>query len=304
MRRSKHYWGERERERERFHDALFHGTESARREPREPPRGMHPPRRVSLAPARSTPPSLRDSPSSSLQHRKSFHRVVLRVKCVEIEGRKKTKAIARDAPGAGFGANTPVSLSNIHDLGAFKRFKCFFGPRTMLRCLLLLLLRALFVLGSFSFFFFFLCLELIKRSRKVPTKNNNKKKVSQSSGQQHLLVVVVVVCLWCRCLRVSGGGRYPPPPPPPRRFRRRDGDKKEKEHDEQRIKVIADKNRRPCFHHRRLHRRRAMEDATTRKKRRKTRIKRGKMTRRCRLNRRLCSRRFEKSTSTSSIRRR
>ena len=175
MRRSKHYWGERERERERFHDALFHGTESARREPREPPRGMHPPLRVSLAPARSTPPSLRDSPSSSLQHRKSFHRVVLRVKCVEIEGRKKTKAIARDAPGAGFGANTPVSLSNIHDLGAFKRFKCFFGPRTMLRCLLLLLLlRALFVLGSFSFFFFFLCLELIKRSRKVPTKNKKK----------------------------------------------------------------------------------------------------------------------------------
>ena len=51
MRRSKHYWGERERERERerSHDALFHGTESARREPREPPRGMHPPRRVSLA---------------------------------------------------------------------------------------------------------------------------------------------------------------------------------------------------------------------------------------------------------------
>lgn len=61
--------GERERERERFHDALFHGTESARREPREPPRETHPPRRVSLAPARSTPPSLRDSPSSSLQHR-------------------------------------------------------------------------------------------------------------------------------------------------------------------------------------------------------------------------------------------
>ena len=155
MRRSRHYWGERERE--RFHDALFHGTESARREPREPPRGMHPPRRVSLAPARSTPPSLRDSPSSSLQHRKSFHRVVLRVKCVEIEGRKKTKAIARDAPGAGFGANTPVSLSNIHDLGAFKRFKCFFGPRTMLRCLLL---RAL-LLGSFSFSFFLFFLFII-----------------------------------------------------------------------------------------------------------------------------------------------
>ena len=155
------------RERERFHDALFHGTESARREPREPPRGMHPPRRVSLAPARSTPPSLRDSPSSSLQHRKSFHRVVLRVKCVEIEGRKKTKAIARDAPGAGFGANTPVSLSNIHDLGAFKRFKCFFGPRTMLRCLLL---HALRFWGLFLFFSFF----FLSRGR-VPTKKTTKK---------------------------------------------------------------------------------------------------------------------------------
>ena len=162
----------RERERERFHDALFHGTESARREPREPPRGMHPPRRVSLAPARSTPPSLRDSPSSSLQHRKSFHRVVLRVKCVEIEGRKKTKAIARDAPGAGFGANTPVSLSNIHDLGAFKRFKCFFGPRTMLRCLLLLL-RAL-LLGSFSFFFLFFVSS--SRGRESQQKKATKKK--------------------------------------------------------------------------------------------------------------------------------
>ena len=167
---------ERERERERFHDALFHGTESARREPREPPRGMHPPRRVSLAPARSTPPSLRDSPSSSLQHRKSFHRVVLRVKCVEIEGRKKTKAIARDAPGAGFGANTPVSLSNIHDLGAFKRFKCFFGPRTMLRCLLLLLLRALFVLGSFSFFFSFFMSRAHQEVEKSPNKKQQKKK--------------------------------------------------------------------------------------------------------------------------------
>ena len=167
----------RERERERFHDALFHGTESARREPREPPRGMHPPRRVSLAPARSTPPSLRDSPSSSLQHRKSFHRVVLRVKCVEIEGRKKTKAIARDAPGAGFGANTPVSLSNIHDLGAFKRFKCFFGPRTMLRCLLLLLLlRKALLLGSFSFFFLFFMSRAHQEVEKSPNKKQQQKK--------------------------------------------------------------------------------------------------------------------------------
>jgi len=35
------------------------------------------------------------------------------------------------APGDGFGANTPPSLSSIQCLGAFKRFKCFFGPRAM-----------------------------------------------------------------------------------------------------------------------------------------------------------------------------
>ena len=29
----------------------------------------------------------------------------------------------------GLGANTPPSLSNIHDFGAQRRFKCFFGPR-------------------------------------------------------------------------------------------------------------------------------------------------------------------------------
>lgn len=32
-------------------------------------------------------------------------------------------------PVLGRGANTPPSLSNIHDFGAFNRFKCFFGPR-------------------------------------------------------------------------------------------------------------------------------------------------------------------------------
>jgi hypothetical protein len=46
--------------------------------------------------------------------------------------KKKSKNNKSDVPGAGFGAKTPVSLSNIHDFGAFKRFKCFFGPRTMM----------------------------------------------------------------------------------------------------------------------------------------------------------------------------
>lgn len=46
--------------------------------------------------------------------------------------KKKSKNNKNDVPGAGFGAKTPVSLSNIHDFGAFKRFKCFFGPRTMM----------------------------------------------------------------------------------------------------------------------------------------------------------------------------
>lgn len=32
-------------------------------------------------------------------------------------------------PVDGRGANTPPNLSNIHAFGAFKRFKCFFGPR-------------------------------------------------------------------------------------------------------------------------------------------------------------------------------
>lgn len=32
-------------------------------------------------------------------------------------------------PADGRGAKTPPNLSNIHDFGAFKRFKCFFGPR-------------------------------------------------------------------------------------------------------------------------------------------------------------------------------
>lgn len=32
-------------------------------------------------------------------------------------------------PGDGRGAKTPPNLSNIHDLGAAKRFKCFLGPR-------------------------------------------------------------------------------------------------------------------------------------------------------------------------------
>jgi len=35
-------------------------------------------------------------------------------------------------PVLGLGANTPPNLSNIHDLGAAKRFKCFFGPRAIL----------------------------------------------------------------------------------------------------------------------------------------------------------------------------
>lgn len=35
-------------------------------------------------------------------------------------------------PGDGRGANTPPSLSNIHDFGAAKRFKCFFGPRAFI----------------------------------------------------------------------------------------------------------------------------------------------------------------------------
>lgn len=41
-------------------------------------------------------------------------------------------------PVLGRGAYTPPSLSNIHALGAFKRFKCFFGPRactqTYMKC--------------------------------------------------------------------------------------------------------------------------------------------------------------------------
>lgn len=32
-------------------------------------------------------------------------------------------------PVDGRGANTPPNLSNIHALGACKRFKCFLGPR-------------------------------------------------------------------------------------------------------------------------------------------------------------------------------
>lgn len=32
-------------------------------------------------------------------------------------------------PVDGRGAKTPPNLSNIHAFGAFKRFKCFFGPR-------------------------------------------------------------------------------------------------------------------------------------------------------------------------------
>jgi len=31
-------------------------------------------------------------------------------------------------PVDGRGANTPPNLSNIHDLGAFKRLRCFFNP--------------------------------------------------------------------------------------------------------------------------------------------------------------------------------
>jgi hypothetical protein len=54
----------------------------------------------------------------------------LRVKKKERE--KNLNGVDDDAPGAGFGAKTPVSLSNIHDFGAFKRFKCFLGPRTMM----------------------------------------------------------------------------------------------------------------------------------------------------------------------------
>jgi hypothetical protein len=32
-------------------------------------------------------------------------------------------------PVDGRGANTPPNLSNIHALGALRRFKCFLGPR-------------------------------------------------------------------------------------------------------------------------------------------------------------------------------
>lgn len=32
-------------------------------------------------------------------------------------------------PVLGLGAKTPPNLSNIHDFGAAKRFKCFLGPR-------------------------------------------------------------------------------------------------------------------------------------------------------------------------------
>lgn len=32
-------------------------------------------------------------------------------------------------PVEGRGAKTPPNLSNIHAFGAFKRFKCFLGPR-------------------------------------------------------------------------------------------------------------------------------------------------------------------------------
>ena len=39
------------------------------------------------------------------------------------------RASSRNAPGDGFGANTPPSLSSIQCFGAFNRFKCFFGPR-------------------------------------------------------------------------------------------------------------------------------------------------------------------------------
>ena len=177
MRRSRHYWGERERERERDSTTRFFTEQKARDANLANLLAgcihldaFHSHPRVPLRRLFATPRARRCTIVSS--------RVVLRVKCVEIEGRKKTKAIARDAPGAGFGANTPVSLSNIHDLGAFKRFKCFFGPRTMLRCLLL---RAL-LLGSFSFsfFLFFLCLES-SRGRVFPRQKKTTKKKSQKS---------------------------------------------------------------------------------------------------------------------------
>ena len=109
--------------------------------------------------------------------------------------KKKKAIIKRDAPGAGFGANTPVSLSNIHDLGAFKRFKCFFGPRTMMmRCLLLLhhnindeiqLKGRRFggvLLGSFFFFFF-----LILQSRRAK-KRGLEKSQQQQKKRSRLLV--------------------------------------------------------------------------------------------------------------------
>ena len=47
--------------------------------------------------------------------------------------RRKT-TIGKDSlnlwgPVLGLGAKTPPNLSSIHDLGAAKRFRCFFGPR-------------------------------------------------------------------------------------------------------------------------------------------------------------------------------
>ena len=175
MRRSRHYWGERERERD---STTRFFTEQKARDANLANLlagcihldAFHSHPRVPLRRLFATPRARRCNIVSSRV-------VVLRVKCVEIEGRKKTKAIARDAPGAGFGANTPVSLSNIHDLGAFKRFKCFFGPRTMLRCLLL---RAL-LLGSFSFSFFLFFLSRAQEVEFSHDKKKQQKKKSQKS---------------------------------------------------------------------------------------------------------------------------
>jgi hypothetical protein len=36
-------------------------------------------------------------------------------------------------PVDGRGAKTPPNLSNIHDFGAAKRFKCFLGPRAIIQ---------------------------------------------------------------------------------------------------------------------------------------------------------------------------
>jgi len=89
--------------------------------------------------------------------------------------KKKSKNNKSDVPGAGFGAKTPVSLSNIHDFGAFKRFKCFFGPRTMMNNINACLRGGFYCEGLSSVGKNFNTIFRRETSEKIPTFSHKKR---------------------------------------------------------------------------------------------------------------------------------